>query len=56
MALETNVFKLEMNTLALEANELKMHMRVSAMHTASYQLIPNRIYVKIITIVTDSYL
>ena len=56
LALEMNAFELEMNTLALETNALKMLVRPLATHTASYQRLPNRIYVEMIAIVTATYL
>ena len=49
-----------MKTLALERNVLKKHLQTSATHThthtASYQQLPNKIYVEMIVIVTATYL
>ena len=48
-------FMLEMNTLALETNVLETCVRASATHTASYQWLPSRLYVKMIATVTATY-
>ena len=59
LAMQTNAFELELNTLALETNVLKTCARASATHTqlatstASFQRLPNRIYAD--TIANHSY-